>query len=105
MTDVKALGAQAIRAIDDRRAALIKLSLSLHGEPEIAYQERKSAAKLAEFLELNGFSVQRKYKDLETSYRGDAAGKTGKDGKDGKAGKEKAGKKESPPARAESEES
>jgi len=33
------------------------------------------------------------------------AGKTGKDGKDGKAGKEKAGKKEPPPARAESEES
>ncbi len=75
MTDTKALGEQAIRAIDDRRAALIKLSLSIHGEPEIGYQERKSAAKLTEFLEANGFAVQRKYKDLETSYRGDAAGK------------------------------
>ena len=47
MTDTKALGAQAIRAIDDRRGALIKLSLSLHAEPEIAYQEHRSTAKLA----------------------------------------------------------
>ena len=76
MTDAQALGQQAVRAIDDRRAALIKLSLSLHAEPEIGYQEHRSASKLAEFLEANGFAVQRKYKDLETAYRGDASGKT-----------------------------
>jgi len=75
MTDVKGLGEQAVRAIDDRRAALVKLSLSIHGEPEIGYKEHRSAAKLTEFLEANGFAVQRKYKELETSYRGDAAGK------------------------------
>ena len=75
MTDTRSLGAQAIRAIDDRRAALVKLSLSLHAEPEIAYQEHRSTAKLAEFLEANGFSVQRAYKDVATAYRGDAAGK------------------------------
>ncbi|HEY8830488.1 MAG TPA: amidohydrolase, partial [Candidatus Limnocylindria bacterium] len=66
MTDLKALGERAVRAIDDRRDALIKLSLSLHGEPEIGYQERKSAAKLTEFIEANGFTVQRQYKDIET---------------------------------------
>ena len=76
MTDVKALGEQAVRAIDDRRAALVKLSLSIHGEPEIGYKEQRSAAKLTEFLEANGFAVQRKYKDIETSYRGDAAGRS-----------------------------
>src|SRR4029079_2105075 len=55
VTDAKELGALAGSASDDRRAALIKRSLSLHGEPEIGYQERKSAAKLTEFIEANGF--------------------------------------------------
>jgi len=76
MTDTKALGAQAVRAIDDRRGALIKLSLSLHAEPEIAYQEHRSTAKLAEFLEANGFAVHRAYKDVATAYRADASGKS-----------------------------
>jgi amidohydrolase len=76
MTDSKALGERAVKAIDDRRGALIKLSLSLHAEPEIGYQERKSAAKLTEFIESNGFAVQRGYKDVETAYRGDAAGRS-----------------------------
>jgi len=76
LTHPKALRERAVRAIDDRRGALIKLSLSLHGEPEIGYQERKSAAKLTEFIEANGFTVERKYKDVETAYRGDAAGRS-----------------------------
>ena len=74
MTDPKALGERAVRAIDAKRADLIALSLSLHGEPEIGYQEHRSAAKLAVFLEANGFTVQRGYKDVETAYRGDASG-------------------------------
>lgn len=76
MTDTKALGELAVRAIDDRRAALIKLSLSLHAEPELGYQEHRSAAKLCEFLEANGFTVHRKYKDVDTAYRGDASGRS-----------------------------
>ena len=74
MIDTKALGERAIRAIDDHRADLIALSMSLHGEPEIGYQEHKSAAKLAAFLEANGFTVRRGYRDVETAYRGDATG-------------------------------
>ena len=74
MTDTKALGQRAIKAIDDQRGLLIALSLSLHGEPEIGYQEHKSSAKLAGFLQANGFALQRPYKDVETAYRGDAAG-------------------------------
>ncbi|HEY8757320.1 MAG TPA: hypothetical protein VIN74_02370, partial [Candidatus Limnocylindria bacterium] len=76
MTDLSALGERAVNAIEERRDALIKLSLSLHGEPEIGYQERKSAAKLTKFIEANGFTVQRTYKDIETAYRGDAAGRS-----------------------------
>ena len=74
MTDTKALGERAIRAIDDHRAELIALSLSLHADPEIGYQEHRSAAKLAAFLETNGFTLTRAYKDVETAYRGDATG-------------------------------
>ena len=74
MTDRTALGERAIRAIEDHRAELIALSMSLHAEPEIGYQEHKSAAKLAAFLETNGFAVTRAYRGVETSYRGDAAG-------------------------------
>jgi amidohydrolase len=74
--DTKALGERAVKAIDDRRADLIALSLSLHAEPEIAYQEHRSSARLADFLGANGFAVQRPYKDVETAYRGDAAGAT-----------------------------
>ncbi|HEV2249589.1 MAG TPA: M20 family metallopeptidase [Candidatus Limnocylindria bacterium] len=76
MTDLSALGRRAMHAIDDRRADLIALSLSLHGEPELGFQEHKSAAKLSLFLEANGFAVQRGYKDVETAYRGDAAGRS-----------------------------
>jgi len=74
VTDARAIGERAVRAIDGKRADLIKLSLSLHGEPEIGYQEYRSAAKLADFLEANGFAVQRGYRGVETAYRGDAAG-------------------------------
>ncbi len=75
MTGTKALGERAIRAIDDHRAELIALSLSLHGDPEIGYQERRSAEKLAAYLEVNGFTVKRAYRGVETAYRGDATGK------------------------------
>lgn len=75
MTDTKALGERAIRAIDEHRAELIALSLSLHGDPEIGYQERRSAEKLAAYIEKNGFAVQRAYRNVETAYRGDATGK------------------------------
>ena len=74
MTDTKALGERAIRAIDAHRAELIALSLSIHGDPEIGYQEHRSTAKLAAFLETNGFAVTRAYRDVETSYRADATG-------------------------------
>lgn len=74
MTDANGLRDRAVRAIDARRADLVALSLSIHAEPEIGFKEHKSARKLADFLADNGFSVQRPYKDVETAYRGDAAG-------------------------------
>ena len=75
MTDTRGLGERAIRAIDGQRAALIALSMSLHADPEIGYEEHRSAERLASFLETNGFAVTRRYRDVETAYRGDAAGR------------------------------
>ncbi|HVR89244.1 MAG TPA: M20 family metallopeptidase [Candidatus Limnocylindria bacterium] len=76
MTDAKKLGERALRAIDDKREGLIALSMALHADPEIGYQEFRASARLADFLEANGFAVERGYKKVETAYRGDATGST-----------------------------
>ena len=77
MPDIAALRKRALHAIDQRRDALFELSRAIHSNPEIAYEERQAAARLAEFLEKNGFKVQRGYRGVETAYRGDASGKSG----------------------------
>ena len=66
---------RALDAIDRRRDALIELSLAIHSDPEIAYQERHAALRLTEFLEGDGFKVTPKYRGVETAYRADATGK------------------------------
>ena len=42
-----------------------------------ACPSEKASARIAEFLEKAGFKVERGYRGVETSYRGDAAGKNG----------------------------
>jgi len=73
--DTKALGARAVNAIDDRRDALFTLSRAIHAKPEIAFQEREADQRITEFLESAGFAVERGYRGVETSYRGDARGR------------------------------
>ena len=75
MSDPKALAQRAIKAIDERRDALFALSRAIHAKPELAYEEREAAIRITEFLEGAGFVVERGYKDIETSYRGDAKGR------------------------------
>ena len=67
---------RALGAIDQRRDALIALSLAIHRTPELGYQEREASLRLTEFLEGDGFKVARGYRGVETAYRGDAKGKT-----------------------------
>ncbi len=71
--DVKS---HAIGAIDRLRDDLVELSLALHRDPETAYQEHRSAERIAAFLERSGFAVERGYGRLATSYRGSASGRT-----------------------------
>ena len=51
------------------RPQLIELSHSIHDEPEIGFQEFKSAAKICDFLEKQGFKTERGYCDLPTSFK------------------------------------
>ena len=48
MSDSKALGQRAIKAIDERREALFALSRAIHAKPELAYEEREAALLFAE---------------------------------------------------------
>ena len=67
---------RALDAIDQRRDALIALSLVIHRTPELGYQEREASLRLTEFLEGDGFKLTRGYRGFETAYRADANGKT-----------------------------
>lgn len=66
---------KALAAIDQHRDGLIELSLRIHQNPEIGYQERQASTWLATFLEGAGFQVERGYRGVETAYRGDASGR------------------------------
>ena len=76
MSDLARLRGRALGAIDERRDALIELSLAIHDTPELAFQERQAAARLTQFLEGAGFQVTHGYCGLETAYRADAKGRS-----------------------------
>ncbi|MBI5300991.1 MAG: M20 family metallopeptidase [Chloroflexi bacterium] len=66
---------QAIETIDTIRPALVQLSETIHANPELAFQEQKSAALLCDELEKHGFQVQRGIGDLPTAFRAELRGK------------------------------
>jgi len=67
MSAVKDLVAPAV----DRLAAdLDKLSRQIHDHPELGYQEVKAAAWLVEFLDKQGFKVERGLAGVDTAFRG-----------------------------------
>jgi len=68
MTNASELKTRAISTIDARRDELIALSLRIHETPEPAYEEHKSAAMLEDFLETNGFRVDRGVCELPTAF-------------------------------------
>jgi len=68
--DTGELKASVIGEIDNRYQQLGELSQKIHSNPEVAFQEFKAAAWLAEYLEANGFSVERGICELPTAFRG-----------------------------------
>jgi amidohydrolase len=60
---------RAAADIDGRREELVDLSLRIHANPEIAFEEVKSAALLTDYLERNGFAVERGICEIPTAFR------------------------------------
>jgi amidohydrolase len=69
MTDRAALKSRANADIDRMKDELVALSLRIHETPEIAFEEHKSSAMLADFLAENGFEVERGVCELPTAFR------------------------------------
>jgi amidohydrolase len=68
--DIVELKASVIAEIEARRQQLRDLSLKIHANPEIGFQEVKAAAWLTQYLEENGFSAERGICELPTAFRG-----------------------------------
>jgi amidohydrolase len=64
-----ALKQAAVAAVAERREALIALSHAIHGDPEIAFQEVRAAARLTDLLDAAGFAVERGVGELPTAFR------------------------------------
>ncbi|GIW08684.1 MAG: amidohydrolase [Dehalococcoidia bacterium] len=64
-----ALKQAALAALNDRRHDLIALSRAIHSDPEIAFQETRAAARLADLLAAAGFAVERGVGGLATAFR------------------------------------
>lgn len=58
--------AASVAAID---ADLVALSNQLHDDPELGWQEHRSAAAVAGVLEAHGFTIERAYLGLDTAFR------------------------------------
>ncbi|MGH9243706.1 MAG: M20 family metallopeptidase, partial [Acidimicrobiales bacterium] len=59
---------QITKAVDGARDALVRLSHDLHGYAEIAFEEHRSARRVAEILADHGFTVDDRACDLDTAF-------------------------------------
>ncbi len=69
MPDRDGLKQKANADVDRRREDLIDLSLRIHANPEIAFEEEESAALLCDYLEANGLAVERGICQIPTAFR------------------------------------
>ncbi len=67
--DIERLKTAVIGEIDARRAPLRELALRIHDNPEPGFGETLAAAWLTEYLEQNGFSIERGICELPTAFR------------------------------------
>jgi amidohydrolase len=68
--DYQELKASVISEVDARRDELIELSLRIHSNPELGFQETKASSWLVQYLDKNGFAVERGICGLPTAFRG-----------------------------------
>jgi len=68
--DIEKLKASVVGEIDAHRHQLSELSLKIHSSPELGFKEVKAAVWLTQYLEENGFSIERGICELPTAFRG-----------------------------------
>jgi len=68
--DLEEIKVQVKGEVDTQRHQLIELSLRIHSNPEIGFQETKASSWLTQYLEMNGFHVERGICELATAFRG-----------------------------------
>ncbi len=69
MPEASELKQRVTADIEGRKQQLIDISLDIHANPEVAFEEHRSSAKLADFLETNGFAVERGICDIPTAFK------------------------------------
>ncbi len=67
--DIERLKSAVIDEVDTRRTPLRELALRIHDNPETGFGETLAAAWLTEYLEQNGFSIERGICELPTAFR------------------------------------
>lgn len=66
---MEALKASVIKEVNTHRKQLSELSRKIHANPELGFQEIKAAGWLTQYLEANGFAVERGICGLPTAFR------------------------------------
>jgi amidohydrolase len=69
MSRLDDLKTRAADEIEARREQLIELSLRIHANPETAFREVKAAGWLSDYLEAEGFAVERGICQIGTAFR------------------------------------
>ncbi len=64
-----ALKTEVSKQVDNSRQELIELSLKIHANPELGFREEKAVGWLTDFLQRNGFQVERNIGGLSTAFR------------------------------------
>jgi len=70
MSQVKSLKEKVCREVEAYAERARQISLKIHDNPEISYEEKKAAGWLSEELAAEGFEVERKIGGLETAFAG-----------------------------------
>jgi len=68
--DIKALKDSVIKEAEVHLRQLRDISLKIHANPELGFKEVKASALLSQFLEKNGFAIERGICELPTAFRG-----------------------------------
>ena len=67
--EIEQLKRQVCSEIDARHQQLTELALKIHSNPELGFYEVKAVGWLTQFLEENGFSIERGICELSTAFR------------------------------------